>query len=79
MNVQPPEQRRPFAPSYSPGVFAPGVEGGTTAQYKCGHHLLVAHGKAVQLYRGKYQQEQGVSQKGGGGGIQGGLAVRLTC
>jgi len=48
---------------YGIGVFAPGVEGGTAAQYKCGHHLLIAHGKAVQLYRGKYQKQQGVSHE----------------
>lgn len=45
---------------YGIGVFAPGKQGGTAAQYKCGHHLLIAHGKAVQLYRGKYQRQQQV-------------------
>lgn len=43
---------------YGIGVFAPGTEAGTAGQYRCGHHLLVAHGRAVQLYRGKYQKAQ---------------------
>lgn len=43
---------------YGIGVFAPGKEEGTAGQYKCGHNLLLAHGKAVQLYRGKYQKQQ---------------------
>jgi beta-glucosidase/6-phospho-beta-glucosidase/beta-galactosidase len=49
---------------YGIGVFAPGVEAGTTGQYKCGHHLLLAHGRTVQLYRGKYQKQQQVKAVG---------------
>lgn len=44
---------------YSIGVFAPGVKGGPAGQYKCGHNLLLAHAKAVKLYREKYLKEQG--------------------
>lgn len=44
---------------YSAGVFAPGIKDGPAGQYKCGHNLLLAHGKAVQLYRAKYAQDQG--------------------
>lgn len=44
---------------YSVGVFAPGVKGGPAGQYKCGHNLLLAHAKAVKLYREKYLKTQG--------------------
>jgi beta-glucosidase len=44
---------------YGIGVFAPGVAGGARGQYRCGHTLLLAHAKAVQLYRQKYQAAQG--------------------
>ncbi len=30
----------------------------STEPYLCGHHLLLAHGNAVQLYRTKYQPDQ---------------------
>jgi hypothetical protein len=53
---------------YGIGVFAPGVEGGAAGQFKCGHNLLVAHGKAAALYRGKYAKEQQVGGRWGGGG-----------
>ena len=62
---------------YGIGVFAPGVEAGTAGQYKCGHHLLLAHGKAVQLYRGKYQKQQRVSRVVMSVGIE--AARRCVC
>lgn len=40
------------------GVFAPGINNGVKGQYACGHNLLVAHGKAAQLYRDVYQPVQ---------------------
>lgn len=43
---------------YSVGVFAPGIKGGPAGQYKCGHNLLLAHAKAVKLYREKYLKTQ---------------------
>lgn len=43
---------------YGVGVYAPGVEKGAAGHYRCGHTLLLAHAKAVQLYRLKYQQLQ---------------------
>ncbi|KAI8463165.1 MAG: glycoside hydrolase superfamily [Monoraphidium minutum] len=43
---------------YGTGAIAPGVAGGLAGQFKCGHHLLLAHGRAVELYRGKYQKQQ---------------------
>lgn len=44
---------------YGVGIYAPGVERGAYGHYRCGHTLLLAHAKAVQLYRLKYQQAQG--------------------
>ena len=43
---------------YGTGVHAPGVAGGTRAQLKCGHHLLLAHARVAALYRGKYRPLQ---------------------
>ena len=43
---------------YGLGVFAPGRTS-NTAPYLAGHHLLLAHGKAVRLYRDVYQSAQG--------------------
>eukprot|EP00882_Tetradesmus_deserticola_P016704 GHRQ01017859.1.p1 GENE.GHRQ01017859.1~~GHRQ01017859.1.p1 ORF type:complete len:286 (+),score=117.14 GHRQ01017859.1:118-975(+) len=43
---------------YGVGAYAPGVEKGAAGHYRCGHTLLLAHAKAVQLYRMKYQQAQ---------------------
>jgi len=40
------------------GVFAPGIPYGARGQYACGHNLLVAHGKAAQLYRDVYKPTQ---------------------
>ncbi len=42
---------------YGEGIFAPGRKS-KDEPYKVGHQLLRAHGKAVQLYRNKYQQKQ---------------------
>lgn len=44
---------------YGVGIYAPGVERGSYGHYRCGHTLLLAHMKAVQLYRLKYQSTQG--------------------
>jgi len=53
---------------YATGVNAPGrcsnraictAGNSTTEPYIVGHTVLVAHGRAVQLYRTKYQQAQG--------------------
>ncbi len=40
------------------GVFAPGHVS-NSEPYKVAHNLLLAHGKAVRVYREKYQTEQG--------------------
>ncbi|WP_053978017.1 GH1 family beta-glucosidase [Mangrovimonas xylaniphaga] len=42
---------------YGQGVFAPGRIS-NTEPYLAGHHILIAHAKAVQLYRTKFQKEQ---------------------
>ncbi len=42
---------------YSQGVFAPGRKS-KSEPYQVAHQLLRAHGKAVQLYRTKYQPSQ---------------------
>ena len=42
---------------YGQGVFAPGRVS-NSEPYLVGHHLLIAHAKAVKLYREKYQQTQ---------------------
>lgn len=45
---------------YGHGVFAPGKRS-NTLPYKAGHNLLMAHAKAVQIYREKYKtQQQGI-------------------
>ncbi|KAI8474346.1 MAG: glycoside hydrolase superfamily [Monoraphidium minutum] len=44
---------------YNKGIFAPGIKDGPAGQYKCGHNLLLAHAKAVKLYRDKYAKAQG--------------------
>ncbi len=43
---------------YGQGVFAPG-RSSNSEPYKAGHELIKAHAKTVQLYRTKYQKEQG--------------------
>lgn len=42
---------------YGQGVFAPGRVS-DSEPYLAGHHLIIAHGKAVDLYRRKYQPVQ---------------------
>ncbi len=42
---------------YGLGVFAPGKKS-QSLPYLAGHNLLLAHGKAVDIYRKEYQQEQ---------------------
>lgn len=32
---------------------------GLWAKYRCGHNILLAHAKTVQLYRQKYKPSQG--------------------
>ncbi|KAF8062692.1 BGL1A [Scenedesmus sp. PABB004] len=44
---------------YGVGAYAPGLARGAAGQYACGHALLLAHGRAAQLYRQKYGQAQG--------------------
>lgn len=45
---------------YGQGVFAPGLAD-ATQQYQTAHHLLLAHGKAVQIFRqGGYTGEIGI-------------------
>ncbi|CEM32697.1 unnamed protein product [Vitrella brassicaformis CCMP3155] len=41
---------------YQLGIHAPGVKS-TADDLKCGHHVLLAHGKAVKLFRSKYQRK----------------------
>eukprot|EP00775_Hariotina_reticulata_P009277 gene9277-9442_t len=43
---------------YGNGQYAPGINYGDEGRYKCGHHVLMAHAKAAQLYRQKYQAAQ---------------------
>ncbi|KIY98128.1 beta-glucosidase [Monoraphidium neglectum] len=44
---------------FSAGVFAPGIKLGPAGQYRCGRNLLLAHARAVKLYRQKYRAAQG--------------------
>ena len=44
---------------YGHGVFAPGKKS-NNLPYLVGHNLLLAHAKAVNLYRTKFQHQQGV-------------------
>jgi beta-glucosidase len=45
---------------YAYGVFAPGIADNSQA-YQAAHHLLLAHGKAVQVFRqGSYKGEIGI-------------------
>jgi len=43
---------------YGQGVFAPGRTS-NSEPYLVGHHLLLAHAEAVQIYRTKYAHQQG--------------------
>jgi len=45
---------------YGKGEFAPGIES-NVKPYQAAHNLLLAHGKAVEIYRGRYQALQGGS------------------
>jgi beta-glucosidase len=61
---------------YGIGTAAPGVARGSAGQYLCGHHLLVAHARAVQLFRQRYGAGVGGGGSGSGdGGGRIGLAV----
>lgn len=44
---------------YGHGVFAPGKKS-SDLPYIAGHNLLLAHAKAVNLYRTKFQHQQGI-------------------
>ena len=47
------------AVGYEFGEHAPGItEGLGEKLYAAGHNLLIAHGKAVQIYRNEFQEEQ---------------------
>lgn len=45
------------APKYGNGDFAPGIKYGDWGKWKCGHNLLLAHAKAVKLFRDKYKSK----------------------
>jgi beta-glucosidase/6-phospho-beta-glucosidase/beta-galactosidase len=40
---------------YGNGDFAPGIKYGDEGKWKCGHNLLLAHAKAVKLFRDRYK------------------------
>lgn len=40
---------------YGNGDFAPGIKYGESGKWKCGHNLLLAHAKAVKVYRDNYK------------------------
>ena len=42
---------------YGKGIFAPGRES-TSEPYLAGHHLILAHAKAVKVYREQFQAQQ---------------------
>ncbi|XVF30225.1 hypothetical protein REPUB_Repub16aG0039200 [Reevesia pubescens] len=45
---------------YDTGIFAPGrCEGSSSAPYLAAHHQILAHAKAVSIYRSKYKEKQG--------------------
>ncbi len=44
---------------YGKANFAPGINKGGWGKWHCGHNVLLAHGRAVQLYRAKYKARQG--------------------
>ncbi|KAF6266054.1 putative beta-glucosidase [Scenedesmus sp. NREL 46B-D3] len=44
---------------YQVDVFAPQANKGLGAKYTCGHNLLLAHAKTMQLYRTKYAAQKG--------------------
>lgn len=41
------------------GTFPPGWKAGNAGTFRCGHHHLLAHAHAVNLYRTKYKDSQG--------------------
>jgi len=43
---------------YQKNVFAPQLDGGPAAKYTCGHNVLLAHAKTVELYNKKYRATQ---------------------
>jgi beta-glucosidase/6-phospho-beta-glucosidase/beta-galactosidase len=49
----------PLLPQYGNGDFAPGIKYGETGKWKCGHNLLLAHAKAVKLFKDKYKAATG--------------------
>lgn len=44
---------------YQVDVFAPQANKGLGAKYTCGHNVLLAHAKTMQLYRTKYAAQKG--------------------
>jgi beta-glucosidase len=44
---------------YQVDVFAPQANKGLGAKYTCGHNVLLAHAKTVQMYRTKYASQKG--------------------
>ncbi|XP_022718439.1 beta-glucosidase 42-like isoform X2 [Durio zibethinus] len=45
---------------YGTGIFAPGrCEGSSTEPYLAAHHQILAHARAVSIYRSKYKDKQG--------------------
>eukprot|EP00930_Biecheleria_cincta_P041830 TRINITY_DN28741_c0_g1_i1.p1 TRINITY_DN28741_c0_g1~~TRINITY_DN28741_c0_g1_i1.p1 ORF type:complete len:552 (-),score=71.41 TRINITY_DN28741_c0_g1_i1:30-1685(-) len=43
---------------YDLGVHAPGVKDSRRGSYTCGHHALLAHAKAVALFKAKYKEQR---------------------
>ena len=45
----------PLHLQYGNGDFAPGIKYGETGKWRCGHNLLMAHAKAVKVFRDGYK------------------------
>jgi beta-glucosidase len=66
---------------YGIGAAAPGVAKGSAGQYLCGHHLLIAHARAAQLFRQRYggawRQAAAAGGEGGPGSGSGSSSGRI--
>ena len=55
MDIQPRPAVLTLTLQYGNGDFAPGIKYGEWGKWHCGHNLLLAHAKAVKIYRDSYK------------------------
>lgn len=58
-NNNPPSTKVVAAMAYGSGEFAPGIPRGDAGQYAAGHHMILAHAAAAEIYDKEFRSAQG--------------------